>query len=97
MKFEPHRDGERMFAAMLPSHPGFRCYKAQAGNFNFVIAYDQLHGIWSATYSLRVGEPRSPQQCEPPPEGEKFKHYDSQHAAEAACRRKYKQLRGAAA
>lgn len=95
MKFEPHPDGERMFAAILPGHPGFRCYKARAGYWNFVIGYDQLHGTWTATFQpthVQRGQRVSAISCDPPPEGQLMKTYDSMHAAEAACRRRYKML-----
>jgi hypothetical protein len=96
MRFERHYAGEKVWDAMMPGHPGFTMYCAFAGDWQFVISLDQLHGTWSASYQPRHPKGRvSSIQCEDPPPGERLKHYDSQTLAEIACVKKYRQLRQA--
>jgi ABC-type glutathione transport system ATPase component len=53
MRFERHYAGEKVWDAMMPGHPGFTMYCAFAGDWQFVISLDQLHGTWSASYQPR--------------------------------------------
>jgi hypothetical protein len=72
-----------------------RMYACAAGDWNFVVSYDTLHGTWAATYQPRhpSGKSVSSTPCENPRPGEKHRQYDTQAEAEKACERKYKQLR----
>ena len=92
MKFTENEALSLMWDMAMPG-PGMRMFYAYAGDWQFVIAYDQLHGHWGASY-----QPKHPQgkvssiPCEPGPDGTSCKFYDSQTLAEIACVRKYREL-----
>lgn len=94
MRFRENTDAAEMFKEALGQGPGMRFWYAYAGDWQFVIAYDQLHGHWGASYQPRHPAGRtSSTPCDNPPSGQRVKFYESQNEAEKACVRKYRQLR----
>lgn len=96
MKFTRDTRAEQLFSSMLGREGKMMIYAAKAGDWQFVVSYDALHDKWAASWQPHIivpGRKYSSQQCEPPEPGEKTKWYPSQHAAEQACIRKYRELR----
>jgi hypothetical protein len=95
MRFRRHKEGEQVFNSMFPGKPAMLMYYCNAGDWRFIISYDTLHSVWSATYQpIHPKDNRvSSTPCDSPPPGKQAMFYDTQNEAEKACERKYRQLR----
>lgn len=92
MKFERDHKAETQLKLMIPG-PGMRVYNSHAGDWQFLITYDLLHSIWTASYKPIHNIKAQVVQCEAPDPGQRLKTYETQNLAEQACFHKYQQLR----
>ena len=74
-------------------------YSAQAGEWQFMLNYDEMHDQWTSTYRtanryLKEGVKYTTLQCEPPLaiSNKKHRYYKTREEAEAAAQRKLNEL-----
>lgn len=96
MKFERKPEADKHFSELLGREAKMEFWYAKAGDWQFIITYDAMHDHWGASWQtlfMAPGKRYTTHQCDTPPPGEKIKFYKSQHEAEQACFRKYRELR----